>query len=276
MDLNTVTHIVRPGPLTPNSAIDFTEGDSWLAGGTWLFSEPQPHVKRLIDLHTLRWTPLESSEQGMRIAATCTIAELLAFKAPANWIGASLINDCCRSFASSFKIWNTATVGGNICMSLPAGPMISLVAGLEGVCSVLRRDGSEYQVPIEEFVIGNHLNVMRQGELLTHIDLPASALRKRPSFRQISFTHHGRSTALVIGTLDHDDGTFVLMVSAATERPHRVTFPALPTATGLRHRLASEIPKYFQDVHGSPEYRRHITFHFAEEIRRELSTLEVR
>jgi CO/xanthine dehydrogenase FAD-binding subunit len=256
--------------------MDFSEGDSWLAGGTWLFSEPQPHLKRLIDLHVLRWTPVEQSEEGLRIAATCTIAELLAFAAPADWIAAPLINDCCRSFASSFKIWNTATIGGNICMSLPAGPMISLVAGLEGVCSVLRRDGSEYQVPIKDFVTGNHLNVMGPGELLTHIDLPASALRKRPSFRRMSFTHHGRSTALLIGTLDQNDGTFVLSVSAATERPHRLTFSSLPTTGKLRDRLTSDIPKYFDDVHGTPEYRRHITFHFAEEIRRELSTAEAR
>ena len=35
------------------------------------------------------------------------------------------------SFLASLKIWNAATVGGNICMSLPAGPMISLTAALE-------------------------------------------------------------------------------------------------------------------------------------------------
>jgi CO/xanthine dehydrogenase FAD-binding subunit len=144
MDLNTVAHIVRPRPFVPGNAIDFSEGDGWLAGGTWLFSEPQPHLRRLIDLHALGWRPLVQSDQGLRIASTCTVAELRAFSAPTDWIATSLIEQCCRSFASSFKIWNTATVGGNICMSLPAGPMISLVVGLEGICTVLRRDGSEY------------------------------------------------------------------------------------------------------------------------------------
>jgi CO/xanthine dehydrogenase FAD-binding subunit len=276
MDLNTVAHIVRPSPGSPGNAVEFCEGDSWLAGGTWLFSEPQPLVRRLIDLHALGWTPLVHSELGLRIASTCTIAELLAFRAPVDWTAISLVDDCCRSFASSFKIWNTATVGGNICMSLPAGPMISLVAGLEGVCTVLRRDGSEYQAPIEDFVTGNHLNVMKPGELLRHIDLPASALRKRPSFRRMSFTHHGRSTALLIGTLDGSDGTFMLTVSASTDRPHRVTFPALPTATELRDRLTRDIPNYFEDVHGTPAYRKHVTLHFAEEIRRELSNSETK
>jgi CO/xanthine dehydrogenase FAD-binding subunit len=276
MDLNTVAHIVRPRPFVPGNAIDFSEGDGWLAGGTWLFSEPQPHLRRLIDLHALGWRPLVQSDQGLRIASTCTVAELRAFSAPTDWIATSLIEQCCRSFASSFKIWNTATVGGNICMSLPAGPMISLVVGLEGICTVLRRDGSEYRAAIEDFVTGNHLNVMGPGDLLMHIDLPASALRKRPSFRRMSFTHHGRSTALLIGTLELHDGTFMLTVSAATERPYRLKFAALPTAAELRARLTCDIPKYFDDVHGTPEYRKHITFHFAEEIRREFSTREAK
>jgi hypothetical protein len=40
--------------------------------------------------------------------------------------------------------------------------------------------------------------------------------------------------------------------------------------------LARDIPKFFDDVHGTPEYREHVTFHFAEEIRLELSRPEVK
>jgi CO/xanthine dehydrogenase Mo-binding subunit len=35
--------------------------------------------------------------------------------------------------AASFKIWNSATVGGNICMALRAGALISLATAREGV-----------------------------------------------------------------------------------------------------------------------------------------------
>ena len=65
-------------------------------------------------------------ESRLSIAATCTIAELDALACPPDWLAAPLINQCCRAFLASFKIWKTATVGGNLCMSLPAGPMISL------------------------------------------------------------------------------------------------------------------------------------------------------
>ena len=100
----------------------------------------------------------------------------------------------------SFKIWNAATVGGNICMSLPAGAMISLTAALEGVCTLWPRDGTPRQVPVVDFVTGNHDNVLQPGELLRSIHLPATALAKRFAFRRASLTHLGRSAALIVGT----------------------------------------------------------------------------
>lgn len=267
MDLNTITEITRP--QNQDGAIAWREGDAWLAGGTWLFSEQQPHLRRLIDLQSLGWEPLTIGKEALEIGATCHIAELYSFTAPGDWTAASLIQDCCRSFLSSFKIWNTATVGGNVCMSLPAGPMISLTSGLEGICVIRGVDGKQRRVAIEDFVTGNHQNVLQPGELLRRIDLPLEALRKRAAFRRISLTHLGRSAVLLIGT-QGGDGVFMLSVSAATDRPIRLVFPQIPTARALRTRIEREIPAFFDDVHGSPEYRKHMTLYFAEEIRQEL------
>ena len=83
-----------------------------------------------------------------------------------------------------------------------------------------------------------------------------------------------QSTALLVGTHDPHDGVFMLTVSASTERPHRFEFAKIPDHEDLRGRLEHEIPKYFDDVHGAPEYRKHITLHLAEEIRRELAGTE--
>src|SRR5262249_33455940 len=154
--------------------------------------------------------------------------------APPEWTAAPLIRRCCRSLLASFKIWNTATVGGNICMSLPAGALISLTAALEGVCVVWPRDGGELRVPVGDFGIGGHRDILGPGDLLRRIDLPASALRKRTSFRRMSLTQEGRSTALLIGTLGPDDGSWALTVTAATVRPMRVEFSRPPTAGRLR------------------------------------------
>ena len=269
MDLNTITEIVRPRRRTELPA--WQAGDAWLAGGTWLFSEPQPSLTRLIDIVDFGWPALQITEQGLQIAATCKIAELDGTTFPSNWTATPLFNQCCRSFLASFKIWNTATVGGNLCMALPAGPMIALTAALDGTCTIWTPAGDERRVAVTDFVLGPQRTALAPGELLRCIALPLSALRRRTAFRQISLAPLGRSAALLIGTLSPDDGSFVLTVTASTPRPVRLSFSSLPTRDALRERLEAEIEHYYDDVHGAPAWRRHMTLQFAEEIRRDLA-----
>ena len=160
----------------------------------------------LIDLDGLGWPPLDGDGSGLEIAATCRVAELHAFEAPAGLDGRAAVPAMLDAFLMSFKIWNAATVGGNVCMSLPAGAMISLTAALEGVCTLWPRDGEPREVSVVDFVTGNHQNVLQQGELLRRSICPPRRLRKRTAMRQVSLTHLGRSAALIIGTVG-DDGS---------------------------------------------------------------------
>ncbi|GAA2746253.1 DUF6087 family protein [Kitasatospora cinereorecta] len=120
MDLNTVTEVQdarERGVWQP--------GDAWLGGGAYLFSEPQIHIRRLLDLGRMGWTPLEVTAAGdLRMSATCTIAQLSRYPKP--WTAGPLFEQCGRAFLASWKIWNMATVGGNPCNGLSAGPVISL------------------------------------------------------------------------------------------------------------------------------------------------------
>jgi CO/xanthine dehydrogenase FAD-binding subunit len=271
MDLNTVTEIARPRQRAELPA--WRTGDAWLAGGTWLFSEPQLAVNRLIDIVDFAWPALEITDQGLRIAATCKIAELDATTFPSAWAAAPLFNQCCRSFFASFKIWNMATVGGNLCMALPAGPMISLTAALAGTCTIWAPDGTARRVSVTDFVLGPQRNALASGELLRLIDLPLASLRQCTAFRQISLSPFGRSAALLIGTLAPDTRAFTLTVTASTPRPIQLSFPNVPSKADLFEKLGDAIPEahYYDDVHGSPAWRRHITQHYAEEIRQELA-----
>jgi CO/xanthine dehydrogenase FAD-binding subunit len=271
MDLNTITDVIRPNRR--EGLPEWREGDALLAGGTWLFSEPQPHLRRLIDLAGLNWPAVERDANGLRIAATCTVAQLEAWAPPVEWTAASLIGRCCRAFVASFKVWNTATVGGNLCLALPAGPMISLMSALDGVATIWARDGSERRVPVLDFVLDTRQNALQPGEILRRIDLPVATLTRRVAFRQMSLTSLGRSAALLIGTLAPRGGAFDLTVTAATVRPVRLSFARLPDPQTLRIHLRRNIRDdwYVEDVHGTPRWRRHITAVLAEEIRRELA-----
>jgi CO/xanthine dehydrogenase FAD-binding subunit len=274
MDLHTIERVRRPARA---DEIDHWEaGFAWLAGGTWLFSEPQVDLHTLIDLESLKWPSLEVTEAGLEIASTCRVVELDQFvhRAPPQWTAAPLLRLCCRSFLASFKIWNEATVGGNICMSLPAGPMISLSAALEGVCTLWPRKGEQRQVSVVDFVTGNHQNVLAPGELLRSIFLPAHALCKEFAFRRFTLTHLGRSEVLLIGTKSPAHGEFLLTITAATLRPIQLHFEGIPEGRELKRAIDDAVPfnLYLDDTHGSPAHRKHLTYYFAEQIRSELSS----
>jgi CO/xanthine dehydrogenase FAD-binding subunit len=268
MDLNTITAVTRP--KTRNELTDWRAGDAFLGGGTWLFSEPQQNLTRLVDLTTLGWPALTASGDGLEIAATCTIAQLDALMPPVDWAAAPLIGQCCRAFLASFKIWNTATVGGNICMSLPAGPMISLTAALDGVAILWAQDGTSRRVAVADFVKGPQRNALEPGELMRSILIPVAALSRRTAFRQVSLAHHGRSGALIIGTRAAD-GAFALTITASTPRPIKLAFDTLPSVETLRARIEAAVDAWYDDIHGLPAWRRHMTLHFAQEILGELS-----
>src|SRR6202012_696771 len=269
MDLNTIKEVAHPQKREQLPV--WTAGDAWLAGGTWLFSEPQVHLTPLIDLTDLKWPALAISGTGPTIAATCPVAQLDALASPPEWLAAPLINQCCRAFLASFKIWKTATVGGNLCMSLPAGPMISLTSALDGICTIWQADGGERKIAVSDFVTGNQSNVLDRGELLRQIDIPLAALKRRTAFRQMSLTPVGRSAALLIGSIEAE-GTLTLTVTASTRRPIRLSFAAIPRPDELRDTIEQRIPDplYHDDIHGKPAWRKHMTLRLAEEIRREL------
>src|SRR5262249_16768657 len=195
--------------------------------------------------------------------------ELERSKRQGDWKAGPLLRECCRALLASFKIWNAATVGGNVCMSLPASPMVSLTVALEAVFTLWPRGAEPRTVRAVDFVTGNHQNLLRPGELLRSIQLPAEALANTFAFRRASLTHLGRSAVLLIGTRSPRTGGMLLTISAATVRPVQLAFERVPSAEDLRRALDTGIPDalYFDDVHGSPAYRRHLTYYFGEQIR---------
>jgi CO/xanthine dehydrogenase FAD-binding subunit len=260
MDLYTITALRRPGS---RAELAMRPGEAVLGGGTWLFSEPQPDLHTLVDLRALGWTSLEGTSAGLTIAATCTLRELSA------WTALPLSHQCCAALAGSFKIWPEATVGGNICLGLPAGPMIAMAVALDGVAVVWPAAGGETRMPVAELVTGVRRTALGPGDVLRAVEIPDNALRARTALRRIALSALGRSAALVIGRRD-EDGRFSVTITAATQRPYHFRFPTVARREELEAALAG-IPRWFADEHGSPDWREHITGLLAEEIRVELS-----
>ncbi len=267
MDLTAVSHYrfarsrdeVFPAP-----------GEQLVAGGTWVFSEPQPATTGLVDLSEMGWAPVEDlPDGGLRIAATCTIAHLVALGPRPGFHAQPLFAQCAHALLASFKIWNMATVGGNICRSFAAASMVSLATALDATAHIWSPDDTDRDLPVAELVIGNGINILGPGEVLRAIDFPGHALRARTGFRKIALAELGRSGAVVTGRVD-EDGSTVFAITAATEWPTVLRYPALPAREAL-HDDITAASGYYTDPLGSADWRRGVSAVLAEEIRIELS-----
>jgi len=265
VDLNRITNVVRPERRhdLPKPA----KGSSFLAGATWMFSEPQADTRTLIDLTALNWPSIEATEQGLSVGATCTFAELYAYAADSPHPAALLFAQCCRALWGSFKIWNAATIGGNLCLALPASPMAALAVALDGECTIWRPDGTDRQIAAVDLITGPGRTCLAPGEILRSLLLPATTLRARTAFRQASLTEEGRSATLLIGRAADEE--FVLTITAATRRPLNLRFTTVPDDATLLRTLDSDVEtagSWYDDVHGAPDWRRHMTRRYALDI----------
>lgn len=268
MDLNTVSRVIPARTRADLQGLG--EGVVPLAGGTVLFAEPNPSIHTLVDLQTFGWAPFVMSDDGLEVAATVTLAELSRLADDHGWRAHPLFYQCCTALYGSFKVWNVATVGGNICTALPAGPMTSLFSALDAEALVWRADGSERRLPVSDLVTGNTTTALEPGDVLRSLHVPVRSLRSATAYRKIALSALGRSGAVVIGRLDPVDGSFVLTVSAATVRPEQLRFAGLPGASELRAAIEG-LDSWFTDAHGAADWRLAVSGVLAEEIRLELA-----
>ncbi len=268
VDLNTITRIVPAHHRDDLSAL--SEQVAPLAGGSWLFSEPQDHLTSLVDLMSFGWPSLTVTDDGLEVASTCTLAELAAMPDDHGWPAHPLFYQCCTALLGSFKVWNVATAGGNICSALPAGPMTSLFSSLDAEALIWRAGGIDERIPVAEFVTGNGTTVLRPGDVMRSLHVPLSSLQARTAYRKIALSPLGRSGAVVVGRLDPDE-SFTLTVSGATVHPEQLRYPSIPSVESLERDVAA-IPSWFTDPHGAADWRRAVSGLLAIEVRDELAS----
>lgn len=269
-------------------------GDSWLAGGTVLLSYgtdiTRGRPRRLLDITEAGWEPLTWRQDGvgrpaeLEIASTCRIAAIHSLPGGPGLLmpraalpGLGLFRPCCDSFVASWKIWHVSTIGGNVATGLPAGPMTSLLAGLDATALLLGPGGDRRVLPVADLVIGEALTRLRDAELIRSFRIPVAVLRQPCAFRRISLREYGRSAALLIGRRTAP-GRVRIVVTASTRRPHVVDLGSgiegdIP-ATGPAWRAAIDAAVadegWHDDMHGAPSWRRAMTHRLGEEILAEL------
>ena len=269
MDLIHVNTVVRP---RDEAALPgWIEGDAFVGGGTWLFSDPQPQVRRLVDLSAVAWTPIVETSAEVVIAANCTYRQLEAHDwsaLPAGRIFATAI----RSLSSSFKTYGLATVGGNIGLAFAKGMMTPVFITLDATYELATAGtGKTRLVSAAGFQIGVCKTILRRGEYVRSIRVPRAAFTRRLVLRRAAHSATSHVTAMVIGATDPGTGATHLTLSGALAYPVRFTVNATSSPSAQVDAVCAAHP-LIADSHGSASYRQLLLRELATESLAALAT----
>lgn len=182
-------------PLSLNEAISILkdyEGETRIiAGATDFFADDHPAVEALVDICGLKLSYIKEDEGFLKIGALTTINELvksevISSKYHGLWEASKVLGDK--------TIRNTATIGGNICSSVPSADSVPALVALGAVLSIKAPSG-EKKVKIEEFFTGPRKNVLKKNEILTEIQIPICNCKFGTGFEKM--TRNSEDLALV-------------------------------------------------------------------------------
>ncbi|MGI5187372.1 FAD binding domain-containing protein [Promicromonospora sp. CA-289599] len=252
-------------------------GEAFLGGGTSLYSEPVPAgVTGLVDLTGLGWEPWSVDGAGLRVAGTCTLAELVSgpgalgadTSGPYRALG--LVAPCVSALTLSSKVARVATVGGNLALGLPAGSMVGLFAALDAVAVIWTGgsvEGGSREVAVADLVTAAEVVDLAPGEVLREVRVPSAVLAQRTVFLRVSLTSTGRTAAMVTGRAGGQGPTIIVTASV----PSPLSLHAHDHAAVDRWiDLLDSTGAWFEDVHGSREWRAAMTRRLAHEALDEL------
>jgi carbon-monoxide dehydrogenase medium subunit len=243
-----------------------------LAGGTDLMILLQRNLIRLQHVISLDqisgWDSLTINE-SVTLGAGTTFRQLE--RTPALCDKHAALVDAARQ-VGGVQVRNVATVAGNLCNASPAADAVPPLMVMDATLTLYGADG-ERVVPVDEFITGPSQTILRRGELLRHITIPALPARTATVFLKA-----GRRRAMEISivcvavrlTLAMDSNvceTARIALGAVAPTPIRareaervlegqpITQDSLQEAAQLAMRATAPI----SDVRASAEYRRHRT-----------------
>jgi CO/xanthine dehydrogenase FAD-binding subunit len=213
MDLPNVESYLRPDDL--RNITNWGEGWVWLAGGTWLFSEPQPHIKVLVDIQDLGWSEITVEDDYLIIGATCPIVKLLEYPWLSEWTAAEGFKSAVAALAASFKVINMATVGGNICLALAVGTLAPMMVALDASYEIGNLNGEWRRVAAKDFQVGHCQTILQPGEILRRVLIPISNLKWQVNYQRFGITATDAALAIVVGVRNQQGIRCVIAASVA-------------------------------------------------------------
>ena len=170
----------------------------------------------------------------------------------------------------SLQIQNRASVGGNLCNGSPAADTTPALIALRARARIAG-PRSEREVPVEEFVVSPGRTVLKPGELLVQLLIPAPAPHSSDAY--LRFIPRNEMDIAVVGvgvsvTLSGDTVKAARIGLGAVAATPLLADKASVSLIGKKldenalaaaARLASEKASPIDDMRGTAEYRNHVT-----------------
>lgn len=238
MDLHSVETYLCPTDL--EEVRNWQTGWAWLAGGTWMFTEPQPQVRTLVDMQALGWSELEVTSEGLSIGAGCVMSRLLQFSYPKHWKAVIALQSAVHELAS-FKVQNAATVAGNLCLALPASTFAPVMVALGASYEILPIEGTPYWVSALDFQTGAKQNILKPGEVLRKIWIPQANLEWRVNYQRICVATAGLAVSIVVALHNPQTSQVRFGIGACVPTPRLLEFAHVPSTSELAEALRSKL-----------------------------------
>lgn len=163
----------RPQNLREALQIRNSEKTVVLAGGTDLMVKhrvgsgviPQFEHPVLFIGHLSELQGINIDNNMMRIGSGCTLANIISDIRLPEYIRYPV------SKMASPPVRNSATIGGNICNSSPAGDTLPMLYALEA-CLTIQSVNNVQTVSITDFITGPGRNILGPDQILTSIEIP--------------------------------------------------------------------------------------------------------
>lgn len=258
MDLHSVETYLRPTNL--EEVRNWQRGWTWVAGGTWVFSERQPQINTLVDMQGLEWSELEVTPECLNVGATCVMNRLLQFSYPEKWTAVKALQSAVHELAS-FKVQNVATVAGNLCLALPASTFAPVMVALGASYEILPLEEMPYWVDALDFQTGAKQTILKPGEVLRKILIPQAFLEWRVNYQRICVATAGLAVSIVVALHNPQTSQVRFGIGACVSAPRLLEFAHVPSTTELAEALDTQIPltDFLNDASASAVYRRYVT-----------------
>jgi aerobic carbon-monoxide dehydrogenase medium subunit len=238
-----------------------------IAGGTGFYELAKrgyiPEVKKVVSIMKLGLDYIRSENGVLKIGATTTLQKLMEWRTQVS--GFEAIWDSLKEI-HPVQIRNVATVGGEVCISVPLVDLPTALLACDASIVVMKKDGS-YEMALDDFYIDAFLTKLKYGEIVKEIDLPTRSKHVRSAFVKFGRTAYdfnliNAAISLSLGKDSKLDSLKVILGGIKRTPIRAAEFERRILGKSFDEKLVMSVAEssfskedFLPSVHGSNEYK---------------------